>query len=101
MPSPATDPTTESCETTGLLVSVRSAAEAEIALAADADVIDIKEPDRGALGPADPTVWQEVLSVVNGRTVTSAALGELHADSIDEQATQSGGFNCAKIGLSQ
>ena len=36
---------------TRLLVSVRSAEEAEIALAGGADVIDVKEPRRGALGP--------------------------------------------------
>ena len=35
---------------TGLLVSVRSAEEAEIALAGGANLIDIKEPSRGALG---------------------------------------------------
>ena len=36
----------------GLLVSVRSAAEAITALEAGADVIDVKEPSRGALGAA-------------------------------------------------
>src|SRR5207244_7336185 len=45
---------------TGLLVSVRSAAEAETALAGGADVVDVKEPRRGALGPADPSVWKQV-----------------------------------------
>ena len=38
---------------TRLLVSVRSAAEAEAALAGGAAVIDVKEPTRGALGRAD------------------------------------------------
>ena len=37
----------------GLLVSVRSADEAIAALAGGADVIDVKEPNRGALGAAD------------------------------------------------
>ena len=37
----------------GLLVSVRSGAEAEAALAGGADLIDVKEPTRGALGRAD------------------------------------------------
>src|SRR5262245_43921805 len=85
---------------TGLLVSVRSAAEAEIALAGGADVIDIKEPDRGALGAADPAVWQAVLRVVNGRAITSAALGELHTDNIAQLVSHASGFNFAKIGLS-
>ncbi|MBY0228781.1 MAG: (5-formylfuran-3-yl)methyl phosphate synthase, partial [Gemmataceae bacterium] len=34
----------------GLIVSVRSADEARIALENGADLIDVKEPSRGALG---------------------------------------------------
>lgn len=85
---------------TGLLVSVRSAAEAEIALAGGADVVDVKEPRRGALGAADPAVWREVLGVVGGRSVTSAALGELHGDTIRDHVARVNGFTYAKIGLS-
>ena len=59
-----------------LLVSVRSAAEAEAALAGGADLIDVKEPARGPLGPADPSVIGEVLAAVNNRVPVSAALGE-------------------------
>jgi uncharacterized protein (UPF0264 family) len=62
---------------TGLLVSVRSAAEAETALAGGADLIDVKEPARGALGAADSTVWRAVAATVAGRVPTSVALGEL------------------------
>ena len=61
----------------GLLVSVRSAAEAEEALAGGADLIDVKEPSRGALGRADDGVVAEVLARVAGRRPVSAALGEL------------------------
>jgi uncharacterized protein (UPF0264 family) len=60
-----------------LLVSVRSAEEAEAALDGGAGLIDVKEPARGSLGPADPTVISEVLHVVAGRAPVSAALGEL------------------------
>ena len=35
---------------TALLASVRSVAEAELALAGGADVIDLKDPSQGALG---------------------------------------------------
>ena len=62
---------------TGLLVSVRSAAEARIALEAGADLIDVKEPRRGALGAADPAVWKDVCRAVAGRVPVSVALGEL------------------------
>ena len=65
-----------SLETTGLLVSVRDASEALAALEGGADVIDIKEPRRGALGPA-PEVWEGVVTRVSGLRPVSAALGEL------------------------
>lgn len=60
-----------------LLVSVRSADEAEAALAGGADLIDIKEPDRGPLGPADASVIAAVMHTVAGRRPISAACGEL------------------------
>jgi len=63
--------------TPGLLVSVRSAAEAEIALAGGAALIDVKEPSRGALGRADDAVVAEIVRLVAERRPVSAALGEL------------------------
>jgi uncharacterized protein (UPF0264 family) len=60
-----------------LLVSVRSAAEAEAALAGGAALIDVKEPARGALGRADDAVIAAVVRAVAGRAPVSAALGEL------------------------
>ena len=62
---------------TGLLVSVRDAVEARAALAAGADLIDVKEPSRGALGAADRSVVEQIVSVVEGRATVSVALGEL------------------------
>jgi uncharacterized protein (UPF0264 family) len=85
---------------TGLLVSVRSAAEAEVALSGGADIIDVKEPRRGTLGPADPNVWQEILQIVGGRVPASAALGELGSGSTAELAAKTTGFSFAKVGLS-
>lgn len=60
-----------------LLVSVRSAAEAEAALEGGAEVIDVKDPARGPLGRADLGVLREVIAAVAGRAPVSAALGEL------------------------
>jgi uncharacterized protein (UPF0264 family) len=60
-----------------LLVSVRSAAEAEAALAGGADLIDTKEPERGSLGFAGAETIAAVVSAVAGRRPVSAALGEL------------------------
>ena len=61
----------------GLLVSVRSASEARTALEAGADVIDVKEPDRGALGAADIAIIHEIAATVDGRVPLSVALGEV------------------------
>jgi uncharacterized protein (UPF0264 family) len=62
---------------TGLLVSVRSAAEAAIALEAGVQVLDVKEPSRGPLGRADASVIEDILRLTSGRVPVSAALGEL------------------------
>ena len=75
-----------------LLVSVRDAEEARAALRGGADVIDVKDPDAGALGrPSDATV-ATVLALVAGRCAVTAALGEIgeHADGVlsDGHGTQ-------------
>ncbi len=59
-----------------LLVSVRSAAEAEAAVRGGADLIDVKEPARGSLGQASGEVIAAVCRQVRGRRPVSAALGE-------------------------
>jgi uncharacterized protein (UPF0264 family) len=78
---------------------VRSAAEAEIALAGGADLIDVKEPSRGPLGPADPLTWAAIRSLVAGRRPTSVALGELLDSATPSLASQCEGFAFAKFGL--
>ncbi len=83
---------------TRLLISVRDADEAATALAGGVDLLDIKEPDHGALGAATPAVWRAVLAVSQGRVPTSAALGELleHTHHDDDLLAR---FQYAKIGL--
>ena len=51
---------------TQLLVSVRDAAEALFAVAAGADLIDVKEPSRGPLGAPDRQTLDAVLAAVAG-----------------------------------
>jgi uncharacterized protein (UPF0264 family) len=65
------------CARPGLLVSVRSADEARAALAGGADIVDVKDPTRGALGAADPAIISDVLRAVDRRVPVTAALGEL------------------------
>jgi len=90
---------------TRLLVSVRDSQEALAALDGGADLIDVKEPHRGALGAADADTIQSVVRVIAGRVPTSAALGELvdFADSAAESSTAQirplPSTNYAKVGL--
>ena len=60
-----------------LLVSVRSVAEAEAALAGGAALIDVKEPSRGSLGRATDATIGAILESIERRRPVSAALGEL------------------------
>lgn len=85
---------------TRLLVSVRSAAEAQAALAGGADLIDVKEPRLGSLGAASPQVWREVAAAIGDARPLSAALGEL----LDFQQLPSDalmGYRYAKLGLAR
>jgi uncharacterized protein (UPF0264 family) len=82
-----------------LLISVRDRIEARLALAGGADLIDVKEPRRGALGAADPRIWRGVLEVVNGAAPVSAALGELAHGGGHRLAPLAGGLTYVKLGL--
>src|SRR5262249_34293082 len=68
----------------GLLVSVRSADEVAAALESGADLIDVKEPARGALGMAEAEVVAAVIERVGGQVPVSAALGEWSSNALTE-----------------
>src|SRR5437763_591557 len=59
-----------------LLISVAGPAEARAALRGGADVIDAKDPRRGALGPVPPHRLAAVRAAVAGARPVSAALGD-------------------------
>ena len=59
------------------LASVRDEAEAAIALLARADIIDLKEPRRGALGALDRETTRSIVSLLGGRARLSATIGDL------------------------
>ncbi|MFM9024862.1 MAG: (5-formylfuran-3-yl)methyl phosphate synthase, partial [Planctomycetaceae bacterium] len=63
----------------GLLVSVRDAAEAEEALAGGASIVDVKEPRRGPLGAASAATAAAVAGAVAGHAPWTLACGELAA----------------------
>jgi uncharacterized protein (UPF0264 family) len=58
-----------------LLVSVRDPVEAALALEGGADIIDAKEPSRGALGPVPVTVLPDIEAAVPPSVPLSIALG--------------------------
>ncbi len=60
-----------------LLVSVRSAAEVEPALAGGADIVDAKEPDLGSLGPVSQKTLAEILGRLPSTHAFSVALGDI------------------------
>jgi dihydroneopterin aldolase len=59
------------------LASVRDKAEAEILRNTRADIIDLKEPARGALGALDLDTTREIVSFIAGRVPASATIGDL------------------------
>src|SRR2546429_4840656 len=65
-----------------LLISVAGPAEARAALRGGADVIDAKDPRRGALGPVSPQRLAAIRAAVAGARPLSAAVG----DATSEQA---------------
>lgn len=88
---------------TGLLASVRSATEAELALAGGADIVDLKEPRAGALGALPPQVIGDCVALVAGRRPVSATIGDLpakpHAIAEAVVRTVSLGVDFVKIGI--
>jgi len=62
---------------TRMLASVTGSEEAEIALGAGADLIDLKDPSRGALGAQPVSVVRDTVAAVAGRRPVSAVTGDL------------------------
>jgi len=88
---------------TGFLASVTSSAEAEIVLNAGADIIDLKDPESGALGALPAPVIREAVRAVARRRTVSATAGDLPmhpqvvADAVDRIAAL--GVDIVKVGL--
>jgi len=63
-----------------LLVSVRSAAEAKVAVESGADIVDAKEPAAGPLGAVGPGVLAEILRALPGEAPLGIALGDVRTE---------------------
>lgn len=84
-----------------LLVSVANVTEARSALAGGADVIDAKDPRRGALGPVCASTLGEIVHAVGSRRPVSAALGDAEPVPAVERAARAAaemGVTFVKVG---
>jgi len=85
------------------LASVQSLAEAEILLPVLPDILDMKNPSQGALGALSVDLVTEIVSMIDGRCLTSATIGDLpmHADLIKPAMINmaNSGVDYVKIGL--
>jgi dihydroneopterin aldolase len=88
---------------TRFLASVRDGVEAEAALAAGADIIDLKDPAQGALGALDAGIIAACITTIAGRAEISATVGDLPMDPDTVRsailATAATGVDYVKLGL--
>jgi (5-formylfuran-3-yl)methyl phosphate synthase len=82
---------------TMMLASVRSLDEALIALEGGADLIDLKEPSRGALGALDHAAVRICVQAIGGRRPVSATIGDL--PSMDPQLMTDAAERMAATGV--
>lgn len=89
---------------TQLLISVKNLAETQLALDAGVDIIDLKDPNVGALGALGLQETAHIVALIDGVAIVSATAGEHHA-SLDElvqaiEARAEIGVDIVKIAVS-
>lgn len=88
---------------TGMLASVRNLEEAKIVWHGGVDIIDIKEPNHGALGAAPLQEIHHVVDELWEKCVISATIGDLPADAsaIENKVLQIAetGVDYVKVGM--
>ena len=90
-----------------LLVSARSTADAQAAIAGGCDILDLKEPARGSLGRPDPETIAAICHLTDAAiptTAISVALGEVaewHGDRGTTDSALPSNVAYAKLGLSR
>ena len=88
---------------TGMLASVKNLVEAEFVLSANVDIIDLKQPEFGALGALSVELVAEIVAKIDGCCPVSATVGDLPMDAnlifnaISEMAKT--GVDFVKIGF--
>ena len=85
------------------LVSVTGAEEAEVAAAHGADIIDLKDPAKGALGALAEHEVRAAVAGIAGRRPVSAVIGDLpmRPEALAEAASAmaDAGVDFVKVGL--
>ncbi len=66
---------------TGMLASVTSIKEAQLVLNDGVDIIDLKNPELGALGALDTNVVSDIVESISGARLTSATIGDIEPNS--------------------
>ena len=88
---------------TRMLASVTDAAELETAIGAGADIVDLKDPSRGALGALPADQIRFLVDQVAGRRPVSATVGDLPPDTAlvasAMRATAATGVDYVKVGF--
>jgi len=88
---------------TGMLASVNSLEEALLVESYNVDVIDLKQPNRGALGALEIETVSEIVSKLKSTTTISATVGDLPmqpdvlSDAVEVMAAT--GVNYVKMGF--
>lgn len=88
---------------TGMLASVSCLSEAQQVHALKVDIIDLKQPERGALGALDTSSIRQIVNMLGDTATISATVGDLpmQADIISEAVNQTAatGVDFVKIGF--
>ena len=62
---------------TGMLASVTTVKEAQLVLNGGVDIIDLKNPEQGALGALNTHVVSAIVESLAGASITSATIGDI------------------------
>ena len=61
---------------TKMLASVCTVEEAVLVLNVGVDIVDIKDPEKGALGALSIAAVKQIVEEINGQTIVSATIGD-------------------------
>ena len=86
-----------------MLASVANVQEAETVFSAGVDIIDIKDPAKGALGAVEHDVVKDIVNQIAGRCLTSATTGDLPMQGVcianAVSAMAATGIDIVKVGI--